>query len=82
MEIVLAQPRGFCAGVTRATKIVKGALAVYGAPVYVRHEIVHNRTVVGDLKKMGAGGSRPHFFGTRSAGCRPDGSRTAQFSPL
>lgn len=54
MEIVLAQPRGFCAGVTRAIEIVKGALAVYGAPVYVRHEIVHNRTVVGDLKKMGA----------------------------
>ena len=37
MEIVLAQPRGFCAGVTRAIEIVKGALAVYGAPVYVRH---------------------------------------------
>ena len=54
MVIVLAQPRGFCAGVTRAIEIVKGALAVYGAPVYVRHEIVHNRTVVGDLKKMGA----------------------------
>ncbi len=54
MEIYLAQPRGFCAGVTRAIEIVKGALAVYGAPVYVRHEIVHNRTVVGDLKKMGA----------------------------
>ena len=54
MEIVLAQPRGFCAGVTRAIEIVKGALSVYGAPVYVRHEIVHNRTVVGDLKKMGA----------------------------
>ncbi len=54
MEIYLAQPRGFCAGVTRAIEIVKGALAVYGAPVYVRHEIVHNRTVVGDLKAMGA----------------------------
>lgn len=54
MKIFLAQPRGFCAGVTRAIEIVKGALAVYGAPVYVRHEIVHNRTVVDDLRKMGA----------------------------
>ena len=54
MEIYLAQPRGFCAGVTRAIEIVKGALDRFGAPVYVRHEIVHNRTVVGELRKMGA----------------------------
>ena len=46
MRIVLAQPRGFCAGVVRAIDIVERALVKYGAPVYVRHEIVHNRHVV------------------------------------
>ena len=46
MQVILAQPRGFCAGVVRAIEIVERALAKYGAPVYVRHEIVHNRYVV------------------------------------
>jgi 4-hydroxy-3-methylbut-2-enyl diphosphate reductase len=53
MEIILAQPRGFCAGVDRAIEIVERALALYGAPVYVRHEIVHNQWVVNDLKAKG-----------------------------
>jgi len=54
MELVLAQPRGFCAGVDRAIEIVERALQVHGAPVYVRHEIVHNKFVVQDLKAKGA----------------------------
>ncbi len=54
MKIILAQPRGFCAGVVRAIDIVERALAKYGAPVYVRHEIVHNRHVVELLKAKGA----------------------------
>jgi 4-hydroxy-3-methylbut-2-enyl diphosphate reductase len=54
MKIILAQPRGFCAGVVRAIEIVELALAKYGAPVYVRHEIVHNRHVVESLKGKGA----------------------------
>jgi len=54
MEIILAQPRGFCAGVDRAIEIVERALELYGAPVYVRHEIVHNKFVVDNLKKKGA----------------------------
>ena len=54
MEVVLAQPRGFCAGVDRAIEIVERALAVHGAPIYVRHEIVHNRYVVDDLRTRGA----------------------------
>ena len=54
MKIVLAQPRGFCAGVVRAIDIVERALVKYGAPVYVRHEIVHNRHVVESLKAKGA----------------------------
>ncbi|MGN1149853.1 MAG: 4-hydroxy-3-methylbut-2-enyl diphosphate reductase, partial [Sutterella sp.] len=54
MKVLLAQPRGFCAGVTRAIAIVERALAIYGAPIYVRHEIVHNRTVVEDLRARGA----------------------------
>jgi 4-hydroxy-3-methylbut-2-enyl diphosphate reductase len=54
MKIILAQPRGFCAGVDRAIEIVEKAIEVYGAPVYVRHEIVHNKFVVEDLKKKGA----------------------------
>ncbi len=53
-EVVLAEPRGFCAGVDRAIEIVERALTKYGAPVYVRHEIVHNTTVVADLKAKGA----------------------------
>jgi len=52
--VLLAEPRGFCAGVERAIEIVERSLAVYGAPVYVRHEIVHNRYVVQDLKQKGA----------------------------
>jgi 4-hydroxy-3-methylbut-2-enyl diphosphate reductase len=54
MRVILAQPRGFCAGVVRAIEIVERALAKYGAPVYVRHEIVHNRHVVEALKAKGA----------------------------
>lgn len=54
ITIILAQPRGFCAGVDRAIAIVERALAMYGAPVYVRHEIVHNRYVVDDLRRKGA----------------------------
>jgi 4-hydroxy-3-methylbut-2-en-1-yl diphosphate reductase len=54
MEVVLAQPRGFCAGVDRAIEIVERALLVHGAPIYVRHEIVHNKYVVDDLRKKGA----------------------------
>jgi 4-hydroxy-3-methylbut-2-enyl diphosphate reductase len=54
LTILLAAPRGFCAGVVRAIDIVERALALYGAPVYVRHEIVHNRYVVDDLKAKGA----------------------------
>jgi 4-hydroxy-3-methylbut-2-enyl diphosphate reductase len=54
LDIYLAQPRGFCAGVIRAIEIVERALARYGAPVYVRHEIVHNRHVVETLKAKGA----------------------------
>src|SRR5580692_5396720 len=54
MKIILAQPRGFCAGVVRAIEIVERALVKYGAPVYVRHEIVHNRHVVEALKAKGA----------------------------
>ena len=53
-KIVLAQPRGFCAGVVRAIDIVERALRKYGRPVYVRHEIVHNKYVVEDLRKKGA----------------------------
>jgi len=54
LKVLLAQPRGFCAGVERAIKIVELALQKYGAPVYVRHEIVHNRHVVESLKAKGA----------------------------
>ncbi|MBJ7263595.1 MAG: 4-hydroxy-3-methylbut-2-enyl diphosphate reductase [Burkholderiaceae bacterium] len=53
-EVVLAQPRGFCAGVDRAIDIVERALEIHGAPIYVRHEIVHNRYVVADLRGKGA----------------------------
>jgi 4-hydroxy-3-methylbut-2-enyl diphosphate reductase len=54
MRVILAQPRGFCAGVVRAIKIVERALEIYGTPVYVLHEIVHNRHVVENLKQNGA----------------------------
>jgi len=54
MEILLANPRGFCAGVDRAIEIVERALQIFGAPIYVRHEVVHNRYVVDSLKKAGA----------------------------
>ena len=53
-EILLAEPRGFCAGVDRAIEIVERAIAKFGAPIYVRHEIVHNTYVVNDLKQKGA----------------------------
>lgn len=53
-DVLLAQPRGFCAGVDRAIDIVEAALAKFGAPIYVRHEIVHNTHVVNDLKAKGA----------------------------
>jgi 4-hydroxy-3-methylbut-2-enyl diphosphate reductase len=54
MQIILAKPRGFCAGVTRAIETVERAIAKFGTPVYVRHEIVHNKFVVESLKKKGA----------------------------
>ena len=54
IKILLAEPRGFCAGVVRAIEIVEKALKKYGSPVYVRHEIVHNKHVVEDLKQKGA----------------------------
>src|SRR5258706_15462440 len=54
LQILLAQPRGFCAGVDRAIEIVERAIALFGAPIYVRHEIVHNAYVVEDLRKKGA----------------------------
>lgn len=54
LKIILAQPRGFCAGVDRAIEIVERSLHKFGAPVYVRHEIVHNKYVLEDLKKKGA----------------------------
>ena len=54
MEVRLANPRGFCAGVDRAIDIVNRALAVFGAPIYVRHEVVHNKFVVDDLRSRGA----------------------------
>ena len=54
LKILLAAPRGFCAGVDRAIEIVRKSIEKYGAPVYVRHEIVHNKHVVDSLKKIGA----------------------------
>lgn len=54
MQVLLANPRGFCAGVDRAIEIVERALAIHGAPIYVRHEVVHNKYVVDDLRSKGA----------------------------
>jgi 4-hydroxy-3-methylbut-2-enyl diphosphate reductase len=54
MQVLLANPRGFCAGVDRAIEIVERALRLHGAPIYVRHEVVHNKFVVGDLREKGA----------------------------
>ena len=54
MQILLANPRGFCAGVDRAIEIVERALDLFGAPVYVRHEVVHNKYVVNSLRDKGA----------------------------
>jgi len=54
MQVILANPRGFCAGVDRAIEIVERALKMFGAPIYVRHEVVHNRYVVADLREKGA----------------------------
>src|SRR5690348_5951509 len=54
LRVLIAAPRGFCAGVDRAIRIVELAIERFGAPVYVRHEIVHNRFVVERLKKLGA----------------------------
>src|SRR3989337_2361499 len=53
-EVLLANPRGFCAGVERAIGIVERALAIHGAPVYVRHQVVHNKFVVDELRRKGA----------------------------
>ncbi|TDJ63728.1 MAG: 4-hydroxy-3-methylbut-2-enyl diphosphate reductase, partial [Proteobacteria bacterium] len=53
MEAILANPRGFCAGVVRAVEIVEHALALYGAPIYVLHQIVHNQQVIHDLETRG-----------------------------
>ena len=73
LTILLAAPRGFCAGVVRAIDIVERALALYGAPVYVRHEIVHNKFVVDDLKSKGA------IF-VKELDEIPDGDRPVVFS--
>ena len=54
MRVLLANPRGFCAGVDRAIEIVERALDLFGAPIYVRHEVVHNRFVVDRLAGLGA----------------------------
>ena len=54
MRILLANPRGFCAGVDRAIDIVERAIALFGAPIHVRHEVVHNRFVVERLRALGA----------------------------
>lgn len=54
MQLLLANPRGFCAGVDRAIEIVERALTLHGAPIYVRHEVVHNKFVVDSLRAKGA----------------------------
>ena len=66
-EVLLAEPRGFCAGVDRAIEIVERALVKFGAPIYVRHEIVHNTYVVNDLKaEIGLGIPAEPLFRSRS----------------
>ena len=54
MKVILANPRGFCAGVDRAIEMVERALELHGVPIYVRHEVVHNKFVVNNLKSKGA----------------------------
>ena len=54
MKVILATPRGFCAGVDRAIDIVERAIELFGAPIYVRHEVVHNKFVVDELRNKGA----------------------------
>ena len=54
IKVYLAAPRGFCAGVDRAIEIVNRALDMFGSPIYVKHEVVHNKSVVNDLKERGA----------------------------
>src|ERR671936_152048 len=73
MDLLLAAPRGFCAGVVRAVDIVDRALEMYGAPVYVKHEIVHNRQVVERLKAKGA--VFVEDLAEVPAGARPAGDR-------
>jgi 4-hydroxy-3-methylbut-2-enyl diphosphate reductase len=74
LHVLLAAPRGFCAGVDRAIQIVERALDKFGAPVYVRHEIVHNRFVVDSLKAKGA------IF-IEELNEAPDGAPVVFFSP-
>ena len=74
LSVLLVRPRGFCAGVERAVRTVEGALAQFGAPVFVRHEIVHNAYVVGQLVSKGA-----IFVGELDA--VPDGGRFARRVP-
>lgn len=88
LNILLAAPRGFCAGVDRAIQIVEKTLQKYGAPVYVRHEIVHNKFVVESLRAKGAvfveeldeipDDGAPVVFGSRGAEIRVGKSAKAQ----
>ena len=60
-KIITVKPRGFCAGVTRSIKVVEDCLKIFGSPIYVKHEIVHNKTVVSDLEKKRNDYSRKSF---------------------